>query len=154
MPIPPQYRTLLYKLDALKRKAGYLDLEVSWETLTDFAIVAHSLNDWIKEDSQIPERVKEEATKILNTPEIQACRYIANLEKHRELTKPTKYPPQALEPDVQRGYGLGRWGEGGWGIGEEEITITMLDGTSFDALDLAVRAVKLWEDFFDRNGLR
>lgn len=63
----------------------------------------------------------------------------------------TKYTPTVTHADSVLGYGVGRYGCGGYGIGEEKIIIEIEDtGTgkieTFDAYDLVNKVVEIWEN--------
>jgi hypothetical protein len=90
---------------------------------------------------------KADATALRNELELQACRDAANTRKHR---KPNKYPRKTSDTDVAQGYGAGRFGKGGFGVGEEQVTIKMIDGSVFDGLDLAHRVFELWDAYFKK----
>jgi len=42
---------------------------------------------------------------------------------------------------------------GGYGVGEESIEVSLADGTTLSALQLATETVNEWENFFSRHGL-
>jgi hypothetical protein len=48
---------------------------------------------------------------------------------------------------------VGRFGKGGFGIGEESINVALNDGTNISALDLVEGVLGTWQSFFARHGL-
>ena len=153
MPIPEKYKSIRSRHDNLLRLAGYLESEVEWNIFNEFALAAYHLYEWVLNDAATTPDIVRDVEALRNGLELQACRDAANTYKHRKLTEKHKnHPPQTKETDVSQGlWGNGRFGKGGWGTGEEQITITMKDGTVFDGLDLSRRVVKLWDDFFNKH---
>ena len=83
-------------------------------------------------------------------PELCVCQDVANGNKHMKITF---YTPPTADVSSKQGYGVGRFGKGGYGIGEQQIAITMTDGTTFDALGVVRAVTKLWEEFYARHAL-
>jgi hypothetical protein len=48
---------------------------------------------------------------------------------------------------------VGRFGKGGFGIGEEGIVIELNDGSSFSCLELVKNVIETWEEVFRLHGL-
>ena len=48
------------------------------------------------------------------------------------------------------GFGVGRFGKGGYGIGEQSINLYLSDGTKTDALSLVERIFAKWTEIFNR----
>jgi hypothetical protein len=83
-------------------------------------------------------------------PELYVCQDVINADKHLLIIQ---YSPATKDVSSLQGYGVGRYGKGGYGFGEYQITITMQDGTVFNALHVAEAVVKCWDGFFARHGL-
>lgn len=147
MPLPDKYTTLRGRFDKLKRQANYLNNEVGWELFNEFAITAFHLCDWILSDPKVSPAIIADMRVLQNTQEIQACRDIANTIKHREITR---YTPTVIDATADRGFGVGRFGRGGFGVGEESILITLVDGTIINGLTLSEKVIELWEKFFEQ----
>jgi hypothetical protein len=81
---------------------------------------------------------------------IKICGDIATASKH--FTLDTRQPITA-RAESTRGWGLGRYGKGGYGIGEENIQIELNDGSSFSCLELVEQLLSTWETFFRSHGL-
>lgn len=145
MPLPQKYESTLMMWNKLIRQHDSLAAELSWDGFNDFALTAFHLYDWVTVDPIASVAAKADANTLRNTLELQACRDAANTRKHR---KPIKYQPKTSDTDVDQGYGVARFGKGGYGVGEEQVTIRMVDGTVFDGLDLADRVFKLWDAYF------
>jgi hypothetical protein len=141
------------KLSRCKEEAASLDQEVNTEGLRRFAGHAWHLCDWIMKDPTIPAAAKDEVSAWRNSPpipELSACKDITNSDKHMQITR---YTPATDDASSQRGYGVGRYGKGGFGVGEETISVTMKDGRVFDALEIVRAVIIFWDDFFYRHGI-
>ena len=151
MPLTLDDDSALDRFNRCKQQAAFLDQEVTNYGFIRFADYAWHLRDWILSDPTAPQAAKNEVLSWKPTPpcsQLCICQDVINTDKHLKITyyyPPTKYVSS------QHGYGKGRWGKGGFGIGEKEIFITMNDGTVFDALDVVQAVVKFWEDFFARH---
>jgi hypothetical protein len=79
---------------------------------------------------------------------LKDCGDLANASKHFVLDR---RKPIANSVSTQSGYGVGRYGVGLFGQGEESITIELSDGASFGCLDLVREVVSTWQRFFSAN---
>jgi hypothetical protein len=82
---------------------------------------------------------------------IKICGDLATASKHFILT--TRKNPMTSEATSSRGYGVGRYGKGGWGTGEEAIEIELVDGSHISGLDLVQNVIQAWETFFQSHAL-
>jgi hypothetical protein len=78
------------------------------------------------------------------------CRDLANACKHFTLNYPNAVTASAPS---NRGFGVGRYGKGGYGLGEESIEVQLNDGTSFQCLDLVNNVIASWQSFFKSHGM-
>lgn len=142
-------RDLLAKL---KRDAEILEVEVTSDGFFNFVITGYSMIDWVKNDPSLLPSAKDQAS--LNSlridPFIRVCGDIANASKHFILT--TRVPVTSSASSIS-GFGVGRFGSGGYGVGEESIAVELNDGTKFDCLDLVHSVVLSWENFFETHGI-
>lgn len=114
----------------------------------NLVITGWHIRDWIKNNESIPKDAQEAAKRMRNDRYISICRDLANASKHFKLNKNYKNRKTDSAKSVQEPYGTGRFGKGIYGTGEEEITITCSDGTSYNALKLANDILQTWENFF------
>jgi len=80
---------------------------------------------------------------------IRLCGEIANGSKHFVLDKPRN--PKTRTITSSQGWGMGRYGKGAYGIGEESIIIEMADGTKRDCLEFVDDVVAFWESFLTQH---
>lgn len=144
-------RTARDLYEKLRRDAARLDEQVTSDGFFNFVVTAYSLADWIKNDPSIPQSARQdpEATKHKGADILLLCGELANGSKHFLLTKNT--PPSASKVTSSMGYGVGRFGTGLFGVGEEEIAIEMRDGTLRTCLEFVQQVLHFWEAFFHRH---
>jgi hypothetical protein len=140
-------RDLLVKL---KKDAEILDDEVTAGRFFNFAITAYHLMDWVKNSPAATEAVKSAAEAMHRDRWIKVCGDLPNTGKHLVLASRT---PITEKAELQQGYGVGRFGKGGYGLREEEIIVTLEDGGTMNCLDLVKTVVKIWDSFFHTHGL-
>ena len=139
-------------LAKFRRERQRLLREVTSDDFFNFVVTAYHLIEWIEKDPSIPAAAKSDLACVRRDTFIATCRDLTNASKHFRLK--ANYQNQVTSSaSSERGYGLGRYGAGGFGVGEESITVELLDGTSFSALDLVDQVSRLWEAFFARHGL-
>jgi hypothetical protein len=134
-------------LDKLKRDGCLLDDEVTSDRFFNFVITGYSLIDWVKHE---PTVARSDVDAMYHARWIRICGDIANASKHFTLT--TRRPITS-KVESQQGSGVGRFGKGGFGIGEEGIVIELNDGSSFSCLELVKNVIETWEEFFRLRGL-
>ncbi len=135
-------------LGKLERDATLLKAEVSSDRFFNFVVTAYHLTDWIKEDPSVPQSAKNDLNTFMKTPEIQICRDLANASKHFELDKKRNPLPTVDTAKSKTGYGVGRFGAGAYGVGEESITICLTTGNMINGLDLMEKTLIAWKNFF------
>jgi len=131
----------------LKRDAKALDEEVTSDLLFNFVVTGYSMIDWVKNDPTVPAsaKVQMEVDALYKDKWLKVCGDLATAVKHFSLTS---RKPITDSTTTERGYGVGRFGKGRWGVGEESIEVKLNDGTSFSCLDLAKGVIGTWETFF------
>ena len=143
LPIPlASPRDLFAKL---KRDASLLvDDEVTTDRFFNFVITGYSLIDWIKAD---PAFAHLSAQALYDNQWLKVCGDLATASKHFQLTK---RQPITSSAKSSQGFGVGRFGRGGFGVGEEAIEITLNDGTVIDGLDFVQRVVDVWDAYLQQ----
>lgn len=143
LPIPlASPRDLFAKL---KRDASLLvDDEVTTDRFFNFVITGYSLIDWIKAD---PAFAHLSPQALYDNQWLKVCGDLATASKHFQLTK---RQPITSSARSSQGFGVGRFGRGGFGVGEEAIEITLNDGTVIDGLDFVQRVVDVWDVYLQQ----
>lgn len=139
-------------LAKVQRDAALLDQEVTSDAFFNFVVTGYSLIDWIKHDPTVPPAAKagSEINGLYNEKWLKVCGDIATAAKHFTLTA---RQPITNSASSERGYGMGRYGKGGYGVGEESIKVKLNDGTAFTALDLVQGVLATWQSFFLKHGI-
>jgi hypothetical protein len=137
----------------LERDAKLLEDEVTSDRFLNFVVTAYHLCEWVEKDNGVGEVAKGDVRdNIRETECIKICRDLANASKHFELNG--RYRNQTIESaDSNSGFGEGRYGKGGFGEGEQEIRITLLNNREINALDLKNEVIRTWSNFFERHNL-
>jgi len=116
----------------------------------DFFIHCHQLKDWIKNDSNINQKIKSQVEGYINSNhELEICADIANCTKH--MVQKTNQVRSGEEREVKKktiGLTLGE------GDPKVQIKYEINDGGHFlDAFTLATTCVNLWTNFIKNNSL-
>ncbi len=150
--LPGLLRSAADLLQKVRRDAALLDQEVTSDRFFNFVVTAYSLIDWIKHDPTVPIAAKTPAaiTALRADQWLLLCGDAATGAKH---FKRTRRIPTAAKVSVASGYGMGRYGKGKFGVGEEHITVHMPDGRVYGALELVRGVLDTWVAFFSRHGL-
>jgi hypothetical protein len=146
-------RTARDLLAKQERDAQLLREEVSSDRFFNFVVTAYSLADWIQNDPTVPASAKADLARFRSTPAIQVCRDLANASKHFQLDPRRNPNPAVTAADSERGFGVGRYGMGGYGVGEEKITVLHSAGNSIDGLDVMEDALRECKQFFTTHGM-
>jgi len=142
-------RDLLEKLEA---DAAALEIEITSHGLFNFVVAAYHLCDWIKKDPAVPQSAKQAITSVRADKNIAVCRDLTNATKHFSLNIGHKRQV-ANDATSSMGFGVGRYGKGGFGVGEERIEVELMDGSTIGALDLKNNVVAIWTTFFKTHGI-
>lgn len=136
----------------LERDAALLDEEVTSDAFFNFVVTGYSLIDWVNEDPTVPGAAKKESEiqSLYRDRWLQVCGDIAIAAKHFKLTE---RKPITKSASSERGFGMGRYGKGGYGVGEESITVKLDDGSEFTSLDLVQGVLSSWRNFFSKHGI-
>jgi hypothetical protein len=135
----------------LKRDAEALDEKVTSDRLFNFVLTGYSMIDWVKNDPSVPASAKSPAvvSALYQDKWLKVCGDLATAVKHFSLT--TRKPITA-SATAESGFGVGRFGKGGWDVGEESIEVKLNDGTSFSCLELTRGVISFWETFLNTHG--
>jgi hypothetical protein len=131
--------------EKLQRDAEALEEEVNSDRFFNFFVTGYSLIDWVKKDPSVPQTAQTAVNDIRDDQWIKTCRDIANASKHFTLNYSN---PTTSSVTSEQGFGVGRYGLGGFGLGEERINVTLTDGSSFDCLKLVDGVMNTWKNFF------
>ena len=136
----------------LERDSKLLDEEVTSDRMFNFVVTGYSMIDWIKNDPSVPQSAKDEnhIKRLRCQLWLKVCGNLANASKHFKLTR---RGPITSSSTSSQGFGVGRFGKGGFGIGEESIEILLNDGTKYDGLDLVNGVLNEWRQYFKLHGV-
>jgi len=146
-------RTARDLLAKLERDAQLLREEVSSDRFFNFVVTAYSLADWIQNDPSVPGSAKAALTSFRGQSQIQICRDLANASKHFQLDPHRNPNPTVASADSDQGFGVGRFGAGGFGVGEEEITVWLSAGNGVNGLNVMEDALREWKAFFQTHAI-
>lgn len=138
----------------LRRVYARLENEVHRDDLDNFFKTAYHLIENTEKDILANAAQKAAATAIRSDADIELCREITNKQKHYTLKPKSDASAKIKGASVEQGFGVGRYGAGGYGVGEQSITLQFKDGTSRDALDLVCSIMKKFEPIFPGLGQR
>lgn len=140
-------------LEKLERDAALLiDGAVTGDRFMNFVLTGYALIDWIKNDPAVPASAKQhtEVQRLYADRALKVCGDLANSVKHFVLSSRV---PIIKDANTESGFGAGRFGAGGFGEGEEEILITLNDGTVMNVVDFVQDVLDVWRAFFVAHAL-
>ena len=146
-------RTVHDLLAKLERDADRLRQEVSSDDFFNFVVTAYSLADWVQNDPTVSSTAKIDLQQFRFKPNIQTCRDLANSSKHFYLDPKRNQNPKVQSASSDQGFGMGRFGHGGFGLGEEQITITLTDGNKLNGLHVVEEVLYDWKEFFVKHSI-
>jgi hypothetical protein len=139
-------------LEKLRREHARLNEEVTSDNFFNFVVTGYHLVEWVKKDPTVSQAAKNDLPSVRAASCIATCRDLTNASKHFALN--ANYQNQvANDAKSERGFGVGRFGKGGYGVGEEYICVELRDGSTIDALRLAKEVITEWESFFVRHAI-
>ena len=150
--LPGSLRSASDLLQKVRRDAKLLEDEVTSDRFFNFVVTAYSLIDWIQHDPTVPISAKapSEIAALRGDQWLLLCGDAATGAKHFKLTQRT---PTATKVSAVSGWGVGRFGKGKWGVGEEHITVHLPDGRVYGALELVRGVLDTWKGFFTRHAI-
>ncbi len=146
-------RTARDLLAKLERDAALLRQEVSSDRFFNFVVTAYSVVDWIQNDPSVTQPAKSDIQRFRSTQSILICRDLANSSKHFTLDPKQNPNPKVQSAASDQGFGVGRFGAGGFGTGEEEITVVLDNGATQNGLVVMEDALRDWNAFFVLHNL-
>lgn len=146
-------RTVSDLFAKLEREAGKLRQEVSSDDFFNFVVTAYSLADWIQNDPSVDASAIADLHRFRSSPCIRICRDLANSSKHFILDPRRNPTPKVESASSDQGFGMGRFGFGDFGLGEEQITVVLTDGETLDGLQFVDDVLREWKLFFDAHGI-
>ena len=141
----------------LQRDAALLDEMVTSDRFFNFVVTGWSLKEWVRNDPTVPSsaKTKQVLANLHKDKWFNICREIANASKHYELNEQN---PVTMSATSRQGYGLGRFGKGNYGVGEESIIVQLNPqpgggSSSIRCLDLVQGVLTCWETFFATHSI-
>ena len=136
--------------EKLLRDFARLSNEVTGDAFFDFVVTGYSLIDWVKNDPSIHAAAKSDVDILYDDTWLRICGDIATGMKHFTLRKRT---PVTSSVSSSEGFGLGRFGKGDYGVGEQSIVVLLKSGQTYDCSELAEGVTQSWASFIQRHGL-
>lgn len=136
--------------EKLQRDGDRLEAEFTSDGLFNFVLTGYSLIDWVKCDPSLPRSAqsREEIKSLYDDFWLKVCGDLATASKHFNLSK---RQPITRSATNSVGYGVGRFGKGGFGAGEEAVHIELNDGTTYGGLEFVDGVLESWTNFFERH---
>lgn len=123
---------------------------VSGDAFFNFVVTGYSMIDWVKNDPTVPASAKVGpiVQALYSDQWLKVCGDLATAAKHFTLRQRVPITDSAK---TEKGFGVGRYGMGGYGEGEENIELELNDGTKYNALDLVRGVLATWNQFFQTH---
>src|SRR5687768_524658 len=132
-------------LQKLRRIVARLrDNEIHADDLDDFCKTAWHLIELVEKDSASDRELRKRAARLRTDRDIALCEHAANVEKHGKSKLTAAEKAGLASTEIRQGWGIGRFGKGGYGVGEQSITFKYEDGTERNALEFAEIVLKKW----------
>ncbi|MDD5587418.1 MAG: hypothetical protein PHY92_10785, partial [Alphaproteobacteria bacterium] len=126
-----------------------LDKLVNSYDLFNFLCTIEHLHDWTEKDGSILKTdIPDNRAGTLNV-----VRLLCNRAKHfKKVRTDQKGKVGETAPDtcVKKGYGMGRFGVGLYGVGEPSYTVDV-EGTETHVLQICKEAMAIWEKFMAQH---
>jgi hypothetical protein len=125
-----------------ERDFAAIDDCMNSDDLFNFLCTTNHLAEWCVDD------VRTAAKQLqAQSTELDLIRKLCNRSKHFEK-KPVH--PNTV---VESGFGVGRFGKGGFGVGEPSYVVRTDSGQEMNILDLARASLEAWRCFLAQRGL-
>jgi len=136
----------------LQRDSDALDEEVTSDGLFNFVVTGYSMIDWLKNDPAVPASAKADIviSDLRKDKWLKVYGDLAIASKHFKLKQRV---PVTSSATTSQGFGVGRYGKGNYGVGEESIEVQLNDGTTFHCLELVQGVIDSWMAFFAAHGI-
>jgi hypothetical protein len=136
-------------LAKLRRVVARLEKqEMHADDMDDFCKTAWHLIELVEKDPGSAKKMRREAIRLRADPDLILCEHVANAEKHRNVRAAVVEKSPLAGAEVRQGWGIGRYGQGAFGVGEQSIKFKLKNGTEYDAFDFAAAVLRKWEAVF------
>ncbi len=132
----------------LEKVVGRIKGGLHKDDLDEFFKTAYHLIEVTERDEGTTLIQKSMASALRQDIDIKICRDIANASKHFRLDPKLNPSPTIERASTCEGFGVGRFGKGAYGIGEQSVTLHLSDGTTTNALSLVERIFAKWAEIF------
>ena len=140
------HRTAEEHFQKLKRVYERLMREMHKDDLDDFIKTAWHLCEIVEKDTHTTRKQRRAVNSLRKTEEMRLCQDITNAQKHFTLRG-----DQIDRAEVRKGWGVGRYGCGSWGRGEQSVTIHLKDGQEIKALSFVSKVFGVWRNVFEEG---
>ena len=136
----------------LQRDSDALDEEVTSDGLFNFVVTGYSMIDWLKNDPAVPASAKADivVSDLRKDKWLKVYGDLAIASKHFKLKQRV---PVTSSATTSQGFGVGRYGKGGYGVGEESIEVQLNDGATFHCIELVQGVIASWQTFFAAHNI-
>lgn len=129
----------------LFRELLEIEREVHIDKLDHFIQTARNLLEAVQADSTNTTREQRRLIgRLKSDQDFRVCNDIANRQKHFR----PKQGDLAKGATVRCGFGVGRFGRGGFGVGEQTVVIELADGSTENALEFVRRIAEKLKPLF------
>lgn len=136
-------------LDKLRRVVARLERrEMHADDIDDFCKTTWHLIELVEKDQGSTREMRRAATRLRNDLDLIICEHVANSEKHGTVKSAVAAKSPLDSTEIRKGWGIGRYGQGAFGIGEQSIKLMLKDGTEYNAFDFATAVLSKWERAF------
>ena len=137
-------------LEKLRRVARRITQnEMHADDMDDFCKTAWHLVELVEKYPNSTREMRRRASLLRQDHDLIVCEHAANTEKHGKSRRKTAERAGLDGISIERGYGVGRYSRGGFGIGEQKITFNLQDGSDRNALDFVAAVLGKWEKVFE-----
>ena len=136
-------------LEKLRRIAQRLhNDEMHADDMDDFCKTAWHLIELIKKNPSSTMKMRSRAIRLRDDRDMVLCEHLANVSKHGKSRPKTEAKAGLSTIEIEQGWGVGRFGKGGFGVGEQAITLKFKDGSERDAFEFVEAVLRKWEAVF------
>jgi hypothetical protein len=127
------------------------------DTLFNFAVTAHHINDWLKQSASASYSPSQVEAYIEADKYLRLCREICNASKHQRL-KPVPNDARAITFSATGTFVVASIDPNDVKLESEtspsfKVTVVAFDGSRYEADELAAHVILAWERFFAQWGI-
>lgn len=122
-----------------------LKIEMHRDDFDDFCKTAWHLIELVEKSASATKSQRSAAAKLRADHDLAVCEYLANTGKHSHARPRAVARSKFSVVEISVGYGVGRYGMGGFGVGEQAIVVKFTDGTERNALEIVQSVTAKWE---------